>query len=319
MASQRSSTESSDAFAVDAEKESLVFQHDGPGSQRREKRPWTSSRAHVLCLYASNVLLLVFCSTLVWRLARKPFRDPTIGVYSPANEAIEYIREYKFRPALFEKSAYMGFPTDETDRLWKDLYSFGISKITEEEAKKLIQPTLAIPGTKDYLVQLDVWRELHCLNDLRMLLYPERYPGLATVTNDKGVIDRESIEFRHWDHCVDSIMCHADVAPIPFRVNFPANKVIVPRIATTHTCRNFTKIQEWAKAHKAGAWNYKLTPEQADEMMRASGFDNAPWEDIQDQYMAFPGNTYFKYWRDHPEEAEAARRKSEAAKQASEP
>ena len=42
---------------------------------------------------------------------------------APANEAIEYIKEYKFRPALFEKSAYMGFPTDETDRLWKDLYS----------------------------------------------------------------------------------------------------------------------------------------------------------------------------------------------------
>jgi hypothetical protein len=76
----------------------------------------------------------------------------------------------------------------------------GISKITEEEAKKLMHPTLAIPGTKDYLVQLDVWHKLHCLNDLRMLLYPERYmyPGLAAVTNDEGVIDRESIEFRHW-------------------------------------------------------------------------------------------------------------------------
>ncbi len=78
------------------------------------------------------------------------------------------------------------------------LLPVGISKITEEEANKLIHPTLAIPGTKDYLIQLDVWHELHCLNDLRMLLYPERYPGLAAVTNDKGVIDRESIEFRHW-------------------------------------------------------------------------------------------------------------------------
>ncbi|KAK4031469.1 hypothetical protein C8A01DRAFT_51453 [Parachaetomium inaequale] len=286
MASQRSSTESSDAFIIDAEKESLVFRHGDPGSRRREKRRWTSSRAHLVFLYASNVLLLVFCSTLVWRLSCKPFRDPTTGVYSPANEAIEYIKEFKFRPALFEKSAYMGFPTDETDRLWKDLYSyelyqtFGISKITEQEARKLIHPTLAIPGTKDYLVQLDVWHELHCL---------------AAVTDNRGVIDRESIEFRHWDHCVDSIreaiMYYADVAPIPFHVNFPANHVI----------------------------DYKVTPEQADEIIRTSGFDNAPWEDIQDQYIAFPGNTYFKYWRDHPEEVEAARKKLEAAKQASEP
>lgn len=62
----------------------------------------------------------------------------------------------------------------------------------------LPHPTLKVPGTDEYLVQLDVWHELHCLNDLRMLLYPERFPGLAGVTNDKGVIDRESIEFRHW-------------------------------------------------------------------------------------------------------------------------
>ncbi|SPQ23036.1 6fb56bcd-a67c-49f4-8b90-2ac61adbe7f0 [Thermothielavioides terrestris] len=212
----------------------------------------------------------------------------------------------------------MGFPTNETDELWKDLYRFGISKITEEEAKKLPHPTLPIPGTKDYLIQLDIWHELHCLNDLRMLLYPERFPGLAAVTDENGVIDRTSIEFRHWDHCVDSIrealMCHADVAPIPFRVNFPANKVIVPRLATTHTCRNFKKIQEWAKAHRAGAWSYKVTPEQAEEIMRASGFDNAPWEDIQDQYMAFPGNPYFKYWREHPEEAERARQEAAEGK-----
>ena len=35
-------------------------------------------------------------------------------------------------------------------------------------------------------------------------------------------------------------MCHADVAPIPWRINFPANKVIVPRLATTHTCRDWS-------------------------------------------------------------------------------
>lgn len=121
------------------------------------------------------------------------------------------------------------------------------------------------------------------------------------------------------DHCVDSIretlMCHADVSPIPFRVNVPANQVIVPRLSTTHTCRNFTKIQEWAKDHRAGRWNYNVTAQQAEEIIQSSGFNNAPWESIEDQYMAFPGNKFFKYWRDHPEEAEAAREKGAAAKE----
>ncbi|KAK3688793.1 hypothetical protein B0T22DRAFT_460242 [Podospora appendiculata] len=313
MIFERPSTDFFDDSTVDTEKEGLVY-HPSYGSHsiNSQRKVWSCSRSHVLSLYASNALLLVLCFALVTRLVNKPFRDPTLGVYSPANEAVEYIKEYKFRPSLFDKSPYMGFPTDKTERLWKDLYGFGISKISEEEAKKLPHPTLTIPGTKDYLVQLDVWHELHCLNDLRMLLYPERFPGMAAVTDENGVIDRTRIEFRHWDHCVDSIretlMCHADVAPIPFRVNFPANKAIVPRLATTHTCRNFTKIQQWAKEHRAGSWNYNVTAEQAEEIMRASGFDNAPGEDIQDQYMAFPGNTYFRYWREHPEEAEAARK-----------
>ncbi|GAQ47695.1 hypothetical protein AAWM_06151 [Aspergillus awamori] len=313
MMPERSSTETSIDSIRHHEKESLIESY----YTKQPPRFRIYSRAHIVTLYVSNAILLLIIAALVGSLSHRPFQDPTIGVYSPANEAIEYIKQHKFRAALFEKTPYMGFPTDETDRLWQELYNFGISKIPEHEARMLPHPTLKVPGTDEYLVQLDVWHELHCLNDLRMLLYPERFPGLAGVTNDKGVIDRESIEFRHWDHCVDSIretlMCHADVAPIPFRVNFPASKVIVPRLATTHTCRNFTKIQEWAKEHKASYWNYNVTAEQAEEIMRESGFDNAPWESIDDQYMEFPGNTFFTYWREHPEEAKAAREKTAAS------
>ncbi|KAL1988632.1 hypothetical protein VTN96DRAFT_8332 [Rasamsonia emersonii] len=226
----------------------------------------------------------------------------TLRWTSPANEAVEYIPQQRFRAALFNNTPYMGYPTDETDKLWSDLYNFGISKISEEEAKKLPSPTLPIPGTKDYLIELDVWHELHCLNDLRKLLYPERFPGLDALKDENGVINRDSDDFRHWDHCIDSlrqtIMCHADVAPIPFHVNVPASKGIFPRLATTHTCRNFTKIQEWAKAHHAGRWDFNLTPEQAEEIIQTAGFDQSPWEDVEFLWELFPGNTFFRHWRE---------------------
>jgi hypothetical protein len=73
----------------------------------------------------------------------------------------------------------------------------GISVISEEEAQHLQNPTLAVPGTKKYLVQLDVWHELHCLNDIRKLLYPERFHMLEDITID-GIIDRDNDGFRHW-------------------------------------------------------------------------------------------------------------------------
>lgn len=179
----------------------------------------------------------------------------------------------------------------------------GISKISKSEAEKLHRPTISIPGTQDYLVQLDVWHELHCLNDLRKILYPEVYGGLDKVRLPNGTIDRDNDTFRHWDHCVDSIrqtlMCHADVAPIPFHVNVPINSGVFPRLATTHTCRNFTKVQLWAKEHWAGEWDFRVNETKAKEIIDASGFDNSPEEDIQFLYEMFPGNKWFKFWREH--------------------
>ncbi|KAL1963164.1 hypothetical protein VTN77DRAFT_8597 [Rasamsonia byssochlamydoides] len=87
-------------------------------------------------------------------------------------------------------------------------------------------------------------------------------------------------------------MCHADVAPIPFHVNVPANQGIFPRLATTHTCRNFTKIQEWAKAHQAGRWNFSVTKEEAAEIIRTAADDQSPWEDIEFLWPHFPGNPF---------------------------
>ncbi|PMD63757.1 uncharacterized protein K444DRAFT_626451 [Hyaloscypha bicolor E] len=238
---------------------------------------------------------------------------------TPANEAVEYIREQKFESALFSYTPYMGFPTNETDKLWENLYdSLAVSKISKSEAKLLHHPTLRIPGTEDYLVQLDVFHQLHCLDDLRMLLYPERFPGLEELKDESGVINRDGHEFRHWvspDHCIDAlrqtIMCHSDVSPVSWHLNMPKRNVIIPQLSTTHTCRNFTKIQEWAMENSAGDWNYMVdSKEAADEILRTAGFDQAPDEDMGSQYDKFPGDPFFKYWRDHPEEAAEARKKA---------
>lgn len=104
-------------------------------------------------------------------------------------------------------------------------------------------------------------------------------------------------------------MCHADVAPIPFHVNVPVSKGIFPRLATTHTCRNFTKIQEWAKAHTVGEWNFNLTREEAQQVISTASFDQSPDEDIEFLYPKFPGVSWFKYWKEHPDEAEQQRQK----------
>ncbi|KAH6613836.1 hypothetical protein C7974DRAFT_466359 [Boeremia exigua] len=228
--------------------------------------------------------------------------DPLL---TPANNAIEY-HEKHFEAALANYTEYMGFPDDEIDKRWSDLYDFGISVASEEEAKQLPHPTIPIPGTTEYLFELDVWHSLHCLNDLRKLLYPERFQLLQRLTKD-GKIDRNSFAFRHWDHCVDtlrqSLMCQSDVAPLPFHVNIPFNRGIFPRLTTTHTCRNFTKVQEWAKEHRAPNFEFMISdPAELQKIIDDSGFDHSPEENMEGLYMMFPGNKFFQHWRDHPVE-----------------
>jgi hypothetical protein len=57
------------------------------------------------------------------------------------------------------------------------------------------------------------------------------------------------------DHCIDSIRqsltCSADISTIYWAWD-PERNATVPNAKTTHVCRNFIRIQEWAREHKLG-------------------------------------------------------------------
>ena len=54
--------------------------------------------------------------------------------------------------------------------------SDGISSISGEEASRIPNRTTLVPETENsYVVELDVFHQLHCLNAIRKTLYPERY------------------------------------------------------------------------------------------------------------------------------------------------
>lgn len=70
----------------------------------------------------------------------------------------------------------MGAPSPKLDRIWETHYDLttGISK---QEAEQLTVPTIEFPeGSGSYIVLLDIFHSLHCLNSLRKSLHPEYYP-----------------------------------------------------------------------------------------------------------------------------------------------
>jgi len=64
--------------------------------------------------------------------------------------------------------------------------------LTASEAAKLLNATLPAPNDPStFVVELEVFHDLHCLNMLRKLAYPEEYPEMWE-RYDNGTVNHDS-------------------------------------------------------------------------------------------------------------------------------
>lgn len=98
------------------------------------------------------------------------------------------------------------------------------------------------------MVQLDVFHQIHCLNRLRKLLYPQVYH-----TDISSGSEESADALNHLEHCVESLrqslQCSSDISTIYWQWS-PKFQHMLGNPATTHTCRDFEHIREWAVQHK---------------------------------------------------------------------
>ncbi|RFU25150.1 hypothetical protein B7463_g11184, partial [Scytalidium lignicola] len=178
-------------------------------------------------------------------------------VRCPVQHLLEYELRYFGTGHKGDPSPYFGEASPELDKAWEDLYPSLYQLIPKQQAAKLANKTLIFPHDpqRRYVIELDVFHQLHCLNMIRQSTHPEYYKGAVP-----GVIDgnKEDLLFgpHHVAHCIESIrqalMCHVDVTPATWIWNEDA-KVMQNVYATPHTCRNFDKIRDWASVGKYGA------------------------------------------------------------------
>ncbi|KAI1455248.1 hypothetical protein F4805DRAFT_459993 [Annulohypoxylon moriforme] len=159
---------------------------------------------------------------------------------SPASKALSRTTVVFSSGFGIERTEFQGTPSALSNKRWENLYNFGISRITADEARLMRNKTLPIPHDRGgYVVQLSVFHLLHCLNLVRRGLY-----GEVDMTNQD-----ESFGIEHLDHCVDqirqSIMCSADVTPLTFaRQSKDDRPKAVAEVI--HECHDFEAIQRWA-------------------------------------------------------------------------
>ncbi|KAH8894624.1 hypothetical protein GQ53DRAFT_744732 [Thozetella sp. PMI_491] len=173
-------------------------------------------------------------------------------VTGPAEVALDYeVRQFHlgFAPDTTE---YQGAPSDEVDQKWSDLYDMGNTLLDKDQAMLIPNKTILFPHDPNhrYLVNLDVFHQLHCLNLIRQAFHPEYYkphnPGPHAGDED-GLLGPS-----HISHCIDSIrqslMCNADISVMNWVWNERKGQN-QPIGQNYHTCRRFDKIQEWARQH----------------------------------------------------------------------
>ncbi|ORY67718.1 uncharacterized protein BCR38DRAFT_483326 [Pseudomassariella vexata] len=238
---------------------SAVKELKHPGSHRLRFTRWV-----FLCSITANVLLsLAVAKFLIY--SSESCHDPLLQLYSPAQNAVEYVVSHpddsihgtnEWMNMLFDGSANGG-----VGERWKGLYTpYMDVAITQQEAAQLGEQSVMIPGTDQYIVELEVHHQLHCLDSLRRALFPTT-PGQGHQQNNSFSAEVEEDENddpgahhpKHLDHCIDwirqALMCWVDITPVSWAVD-PATGLPEPQIPQQRTCRNWDLVQAWADGHR---------------------------------------------------------------------
>lgn len=227
---------------------SQATQHCENCSQLVVRRGRHRASLVVSCILTS-VATAILCWILYQPLSPDVVKDPSIQLYSPANEYVEYVPHVFQRSRGDDKTPFQGWPTDEIDRTWQKSYVPGIVSVIDGETASLLPEQterLAIEGREDqYVMTLDVFHQMHCLDVVRMALYRDRYDKHFYFPN--GTIDY--CKWLHVDHCLDQVrqalMCSADVSVVHYAWSDIVQGVR-PRVDNQHTCRNYSKLLDWA-------------------------------------------------------------------------
>ncbi|CCC13418.1 hypothetical protein SMACR_06916 [Sordaria macrospora] len=187
---------------------------------------------------------------------------------APADDVISYKTVVFHSGIHLDKTEYQG-SSDEVNVNWEALYNnMSLSLISPSSASKLINKTTHLSGDpQSYVIQLAVFHNLHCLNMVRKLLYPSKYPSPIHLSHSQPH-ERSQHEHSHsqtsyeeevihLEHCIEgirqSLQCSADTSALFWEWS-ERRQMMVGNTGTTHTCRDWEKVREWGLGHQTGMY-----------------------------------------------------------------
>lgn len=187
------------------------------------------------------------------------------------------LRDITIQGALQDNtSIYRLNPSPEVDAAWNRISMEGLEILTVPSSAitrsgKDVSSSVKAPfswgeGSDSYLAQVEVFHQIHCLNELRKEIFYDYY------YNDQP----DDIHRAHKAHCIhvilQSLMCTADVGIIQHnwvyngKLTEPQTRPF-PDFSTEKTCRDFDAILKWATSRSvsdlSSKWHALRIPDGA--------------------------------------------------------
>ncbi|KAH8892918.1 hypothetical protein GQ53DRAFT_584006, partial [Thozetella sp. PMI_491] len=165
---------------------------------------------------------------------------------APATTAVDWETVY-FDSEPVPKNLLVHDPSPTVDEAWDKVLKYSNIRLSGAEMaamNKLNDPNnVVLPDTGEFIGQLYVYHQLHCLKRLYQYSWPEYY--FPNYTDEDFAINRF-----HNMHCIDQlrqgVLCNGDTQVTTFKwldwTNFPSVNDTAP-----HQCVNFEKIDRWSK------------------------------------------------------------------------
>jgi hypothetical protein len=97
----------------------------------------------------------------------------------------------------------------------------------------------------EYLITLEVFHQLHCLDYLRLAAY-----SVHMGEHSHHPHESEWSKTKHLSHCIDYLrqvlMCHGDMTPITLERRDGKKPPYRPDFRISHTCRDWDKLYDFA-------------------------------------------------------------------------
>ncbi|KAI9674945.1 MAG: hypothetical protein M1822_009007 [Bathelium mastoideum] len=227
------------------------------------------------------ILMLVYTRRTTALLHRLP-----AGIYSPAADIISYEIKSENAASHDRHSIYSGPPSDENEDAWATIVErMNLTAIINSDDTDMLKASFFAASREEmiaagenfenatevskvygggYLTTFGVYHEIHCLRQLRFLLYREKYYPNLTET-------QENYLHGHLDHCIEalriSVMCSADTSFYTFywpnpNAHRPSSKSNAKRY-----CVNWDALDGWARERAIDLDPWLIRPGKGDDLV----------------------------------------------------